>query len=257
MVEELQVAGVDGEGLVRVVADQITVADVVGPGGAAVGLAGEGLVLGASLHSPLAIEAAGGEGTEVAAGGPDGLDDHQVLVLAVDLVDLDSLEQVVRSVLQDDLGLGAEVAGEVVNGHAGAVDAAIVASEEEIHVGVIADDGLVDDARAGVGDGTREERLRLGPAVGVGGIAGRLIREGRRAPLVGQDPDVLGREVEDGWGNGTRAHGVLRRRGHVRPVGEGAKGHRPVVAGGIGSGGVHDMLAVGHDVGEVLERGPS
>ena len=52
LVEQLQVAGVDGHGLVGVGADQFAVADVVGPGGAAVGLAGEGVALGGGLRGP-------------------------------------------------------------------------------------------------------------------------------------------------------------------------------------------------------------
>src|SRR5689334_7814610 len=50
LVEELQVAGVYGHGLVGVVADQVTVADVVGPVGTAVGLAREGVALAGGLR---------------------------------------------------------------------------------------------------------------------------------------------------------------------------------------------------------------
>src|SRR6185312_9838196 len=52
LVQQLQVARVDGHGLIGVVADEIAVADVVGPGGAAVGLAGEGIALGCRLRRP-------------------------------------------------------------------------------------------------------------------------------------------------------------------------------------------------------------
>src|ERR1051325_6991104 len=67
LVEELQVAWVDGLGLVGVGADEVAVADVVGPGGAAVGLAGEGVALGGGLRCPRTAQAAGGEGAEVAS----------------------------------------------------------------------------------------------------------------------------------------------------------------------------------------------
>lgn len=83
LVKELKVARVNGEGLVVGRPDQVTVADVVGPGGAAVGLAGERSRLLASLDSPLAIEAGGGERAEVTSAGALGLDDHEVLALAV------------------------------------------------------------------------------------------------------------------------------------------------------------------------------
>src|SRR3954466_4379435 len=56
LVEELQIARVNGLGLVWVGADQIAVADVFGPGGAAVGLAGEGVALGVGLRCPRAAE---------------------------------------------------------------------------------------------------------------------------------------------------------------------------------------------------------
>src|ERR1051326_2268557 len=60
LVEELQVAGVDGHGLVGVVAEQVAVADVVGPGGAAVGLAGEGVALAGGVRGPGAGQAGSG-----------------------------------------------------------------------------------------------------------------------------------------------------------------------------------------------------
>jgi hypothetical protein len=52
LVQQLQVARVHREGLVRVDADQVAVADVVGPGGARVGLAGERAVFCRGLRSP-------------------------------------------------------------------------------------------------------------------------------------------------------------------------------------------------------------
>src|SRR5689334_17889787 len=91
LVEQLQVARVDGHGLVRAGTDQLAVADVVRPGRTAVGLARERVALGRGVRRPRAVEAAGGEGPEVAALAADGLDDHQVLVLALHLVHLGCL----------------------------------------------------------------------------------------------------------------------------------------------------------------------
>jgi hypothetical protein len=102
LVQELEVARVDGEGLISVGADEITVGDVVGPGGARVCLAGEGGALRSSLRSPGTAEGGGGEGTEEATVGTLGLDDHEVLGLALEGVDLDSLEEVVGGVAHDD-----------------------------------------------------------------------------------------------------------------------------------------------------------
>ncbi|KAK8032274.1 hypothetical protein PG990_002008 [Apiospora arundinis] len=149
LVEELDLAGVDGERLVGARADELAVADVVGPRGAAVRLAGEGVALAPGLDRPGAAQVARGEGAEEAALRPDGLDDHEV-ALARHAVDLHGLEQVVLGVAEDGLVLGAEAAGEVADGHAGAVDLAVVAAEEEVHVLVVADDGLVDGARVGL-----------------------------------------------------------------------------------------------------------
>src|SRR5699024_11219054 len=46
LVEELHVAGIDGHGLVGGGTDQLTVTDVIGPGGDTVGLHREGVALG-------------------------------------------------------------------------------------------------------------------------------------------------------------------------------------------------------------------
>src|SRR5699024_10181196 len=54
LVEELHVAGIDGHGLVGVGTDQLTVTDVIGPGGATVGLPREGVALGGGLRCPRA-----------------------------------------------------------------------------------------------------------------------------------------------------------------------------------------------------------
>lgn len=159
--------------------------DVVGPGRAAVGFARERCVLVTGLESPFAVETVGGEGAEVPALQTDGFDNHEVLVLALDGVDLYGLEEVLQSVLEDDFVFGAEAGGEIVEGHARAVDSAIVAGEEQVHVLVVADQGLVDDIGLGVRDAAREENLFRPPAVGVRGVIGGLVGEGVQCPLVG------------------------------------------------------------------------
>jgi len=88
----------------------------------------------------------------------DSFDDHEVFVGAVG-VDLDSLEQVVGRVTQDGGVTGTEAAGEVANGHAGAVDLAVITAEEEVHVLAVSNDGLVDNAGVRARDASGEERL--------------------------------------------------------------------------------------------------
>lgn len=150
LVQQLQVARVDSHGLVVGNLDQVTVRDVVGPGSTAVGLAGEGVALGSSVGGPVAAEAGGSERAEVTSLRTNSLNDHEVLGggSSLDGVDLDSLEEVVGAVAHDDGGGGAEVAWEVANGHAGTVDLAVVTREEQVHVLVVTDNGLVNWASA-------------------------------------------------------------------------------------------------------------
>ncbi len=257
LVQQLQVARVDGEGLVGAGADEVAVGDVGRPARAAVGLAREGGALARRLRRPGPRQAAGGVGAEVAAVGADRLDEHEVLggALPGHGVHLHGLEDVVGSAAEDDGGGCAEVAREVTNGHACAVDLAVVAREEEVHVGAVADDGLVDHAGAGVRDGAGEERLRGRPAVGIRRVARGAVGEACWAPLVREDPRLLGGEVEEGGCDGARGHGILAGRGHAGPVREEAEGHgapaRPVRRP------VHEVLAIVGDVGEVLERDPA
>jgi hypothetical protein len=191
LVEELEVAGVDGEGLVRVRTDDVAVADVVRPGRARVGLAGERLGLGRRLRSPGAAEAGRGERAEEAAVGTLGLDDHEVLVLALNGVDLDGFEEVAGAVGHDDRAGRSEAAGEVADGHASAVDLAVVTSEEEVHVRAVADERLVDRACARAGDRAGEQSLRSAPPVRVRWVRGRLVAERGRPPLVRKHPHAL------------------------------------------------------------------
>lgn len=255
LVEELQVASVDRESLIGGSPDEVAVADVVGPSSAAVGFSGERSGLVAGLDGPLAVERVGGERAEVAAVGALGLDNHEVLVLALDGVDLHGLEELLGGVFHDGLEGAAEGARELADGHAGAVDLAVVAAEEQVHVLGVADDGLVDGAGVGL-DLALEQRLGGGPGRGVGWIARGAVREGSRAPLVSEDPSVLGLEVEEGGGDGGLCHGGLGDGAHLREGAERAKGHGAVV-GAIGVGGVDEVLAVDGGGGEVLERSPA
>ncbi|CAM5664920.1 hypothetical protein SGRIM128S_07344 [Streptomyces griseomycini] len=231
-------------------------ADVVGPGGATVGLAGEGIALGRGLGRPGAVQAGGRERAEVPALRADRLDDHEVAVLALQLVDLRGFEQVVRRVAHDHRRGRAEAAREVPDRHAGTVDLAVVAGEEQVHVRAVTDERLVDGSRSGVGDAPGEEHLLGRPAVRVGGVARRPVGERRPAPLVGEHPDVLRREVEERGCDGRVGHRVLAGRAHLRPVGEQAEVHRTPPRPRVVRGRVDELPAVVGGDGEVLERDP-
>lgn len=251
LVQQLQVASIDGEGLVVGGTDKLSVADVVGPCSSGVGLAGKGVGLGGSVGGPGAVEAVGSERTEVAAVLAYSLNEHEVLVLSLDRVDLDSLEEVILGVAQDDLRAGAEAAGEVANGHAGTVDLAVVAGEEQVHVLAVTDDSLVDGASVRAGDVAGEERLGLRPAVDVGGVVGSSVGELCGTPLVSQDPDTLGSEVEEGRSDSNAGHGSLGSRAELAEIGDGAEANGlPGVAEGSG---VDELLAVVGSDGEILQ----
>jgi hypothetical protein len=257
LIEQLHVARIHGHGLVGVASHDIAVADVVGPRSAAIGLAREGRTLAGCLRCPRTAQTCGCIGAEVAAAGPNRLDNHQVFVLALHGVDLHGFEQVVGRVAHDHGRRRAEITWEVADGHAGAVDLAVVTGKEQVHVRGVANEGLVDGAGARAGDTAAEERLRAGPAICIGGIAGRLVGEGGGSPLVSQHPDALRREIEEGRRHGARAHAVLASRGHVRPVREEAEVHRAIARSRVMRRPIDEMLAVVHDAGEVLERHPS
>lgn len=198
-------------------------ANVVGPSSSAVCLASKRLAFTRGLRSPGTAQAGGREGSEIAPVCPDCLDDHEILVGARDGVDLNGLEQIVGRVAHDHCRGGAKIAWEISNGHAGPVDFAIVAGEKQVHVGTIANDGLINSARSG--DGTGEESLRRRPSAHAGGIAVCHVREGRWPPLIRKHPDILGGEVEEGWRNSAWIHLVLACRCHVGPVAEEAEIH--------------------------------
>lgn len=258
LVEKLKVAGVDGEGLVSAGADEFTVADIVGPGGTAVGLAGEGVLLGASLLGPLAVEGGGGVRAEVTAVVALGLDDHEVLVQALESVNLDGLEDPLGSVADDGGSLG-EVAGEAAKGHAGAVDLAVVTAEEEVDVLAVGNDGLVNGTSAGLclGESTGVQSLVGRPAVGVGRVAGGPVAEGGGAPLVSEDPDVLRGEEEEGRSNGVGVHAVLSDGTHLRPVAEETEVHGAIAVAGVVVGRVDKVLALVGSNSEILKVDPA
>jgi len=73
---------------------------------------------------------------------------------------------------------------------------------------------------------------------------------------MGENPDLLGSEVEErgcncAWG------ADLRCRAHVRPVAEGREHHCAPAAAGVVVCGIHQLLAVVVNHGEVLQRNPS
>jgi hypothetical protein len=256
LVKQLQVARVDGEGLVVGGADEFTVADIVGPGGTTVGLAGEGVALRTSLDSPGAVEAVRGQRAEVATLGSHSLNDHEVLVLALEGVDLHGLEEVVGGVGQDGGG-GREVAGEVALRHAGTVDLAVVASEEEVHVLAVADERLVNGTSVGARDGARVQWLSRRPTVDVGRVGAGPVGEGGRSPLVGKDPGALRGEVEEGRCDGVEGSASLSNTAHLGPVAEGSEGHGTILGAGVMVGGVHELLAIVGSNSEVLEVDPA
>jgi len=209
LVEQLQVAGIDSERLISVHTNKLSVTDVVGPGSTAVRLASEWVALCSSIRRPRPAKAAGRERTEVPTLRPNGLDYHQVLVLALYLVHLDSLEQVVGRVGQDDGRRTTEAAREVANRHAGSVNLAVVSSEEQVHVRAVSDQRLVNGTSARAGDGACEQGLGRGPPIGIGGVGRGAVREGSRTPLVSENPHALGCKVEEGGCNSALAHAGL------------------------------------------------
>jgi hypothetical protein len=71
------------------------------------------------------------------------LTDHQPLALALELVDLNSLEEVLHGIAENRLRDIPKAAREIFKWHDRAIDVAIVASEEEVHVFVVCDDSLI------------------------------------------------------------------------------------------------------------------
>jgi hypothetical protein len=110
--------------------DQIAVADIVGPGGAAVGLACEWCALARRLLCPLTSQTGSRERAEVPPISANCLDNHEVLILALHGVDLNCFEQAVGRVAKDHCLSAAEIAWEVSDWHTGPVDLAVVSCKE-------------------------------------------------------------------------------------------------------------------------------
>ena len=233
-------------------------ADIVGPRSTAVGLTSEGVGLGAGLFGPRAAERSGGVRAEVAAVAALSLDDHEVLVQALESVDLDGLEDSLGGVANDGSSLR-EVAREVAERHAGAVDLAVVTAEEQVDVIAVSNDGLIDgtSARLRLRESARVQRLGGRPAVGVSRVAGGPVAEGGGTPLVSEDPNVLRGEEEEGWGDGGRVHAVLSNGAHLSPVTEETEVHGTIVATSVVVGSVDEVLALVRSNGEVLEIDPA
>lgn len=91
LIEKLKVARVNRLGLVSGGTDEIATADIVGPGGATVAVASE--VSG--LSSPRTSQAGSCERTEVSAIVTNALNNHEILVLSLNGVDLHGFEQII------------------------------------------------------------------------------------------------------------------------------------------------------------------
>lgn len=217
-------------------------ADVVGPRSTAVRLASERVALRRRIRRPRSAQAGRREGAEVTSVAANRLDEHEILVLALDGVYLNSLEQIVRGIAHHYRRLVTEASGEVSNRHARAVDLSVVPAEEEVHVVGIADERLINGSRVRARDLSGGKRLHARPAVRVGGVLGCAVGEGGWAPLVGEDPGVLWLEVEKGGCDYGTGHAVLGHGAHVGPIAEGGKVHRAPVGAVVC--GVDEDLAI-------------
>ena len=153
-------------------------------------------------------------------------------------------EEVVGGVAHDHCRCGTEVAREVSDGHAGAVDLAIVACKEEVHVRAVADDCLVDCTGGGARDRAREEWLCCSPSIGIRGVGRGPVRERGGTPLICENPNALGCEVEDCWCYRAGAHSVLAGGSHVGPVVEETEDHGAVGCSCVVGCGINKMLAI-------------
>lgn len=128
--------------------------DIVAPCYASVRSACERSGLGGStgLHGPCSTQTACREGAEVSSSRANCLDDHEVLLLALDLVHLHSFEKIVGGVAKNLRCLAAKAGREVANGHGSAVDFAVVTGKEEVHVLAVTNECLVDWASIGSAD---------------------------------------------------------------------------------------------------------
>jgi len=159
--KQLQVARVNEHRLICTAANQITVTDIIRPSGATIRLASERGALPVGLLGPRPAETRSSEGAKVPPVGPNGFNDHEILAwcLALDSIHLHGLEKGVFGVSEDNSRRGAEVAWKLPDRHTRSIYIAIVASKEEVHVGIITNHRLVDTAGTRAGDGAGEQRL--------------------------------------------------------------------------------------------------
>lgn len=179
LVKELQITRINLHGLVVGAADEVAVRDVVGPRSGTVGLPSKRCGLAIGLSGPSATETGSSERAEVATIVSLALDDHQVSrsqSRAFDGVNLYGLEKIRRvRFAQDRFVIRAERTRELANGHASAIDVAIVTCEKEVHILTtnlsierltplmnwaipVSNDRLIDGTRFRI-DIAREERL--------------------------------------------------------------------------------------------------
>jgi hypothetical protein len=170
LVQQLQVARVNREGLIWVITPQITVTDIVRPRRATVCFTRERVLLRRCLGRPVATQTCRGEGPEVSSVVANRLDNHEVLLLALERVHLHRFEQVVGAIAHHGNVVGSKTTREVADRHAGSVDLAVVAAEEQVHVGRVGNQRLVDWTSAGSGDAAGKKCLRRGPRVAVRGV---------------------------------------------------------------------------------------
>jgi hypothetical protein len=118
--------------------------DILAPSNLRIGLASERLTLQPRQLSKRATEVSSSERAEVTPHSSLALDHHEPFALTLELVNLHSFEEVGRRVVKNCREVCAKVAREIANGHDGAVDLAVVACEEKVHVCVVGDDRLID-----------------------------------------------------------------------------------------------------------------
>lgn len=121
-------------------------ADVVRPASSGIRLARKWSAFSCGIRRPLAIKAGSRERAEEATFRSHSLDHHKIFLVArstLDCVDLNTFEQVRLRVTEDSGIVGAEIAGEISDRHASAIDLSVITAEEEVHVFVITNDLLV------------------------------------------------------------------------------------------------------------------
>jgi hypothetical protein len=174
----------------------------------------------------------------------------------LDGIDIVGLEEIEFGIRVDDDG-SIETIREVSEGSRAAIEVPVVAAEEEIDIGGIADDPEIDPVAHARGLG-REEILRSGPVLGLGGVAvcGVL----RLAALEYQVPLVLRGKIKHLRRGMISApdirvviHEIWCGGAGLAPAGEVQVFHA-IVTCGVDRGCVNNVLAVVIDGRRVLDR---